>query len=269
MISIITISYNQNAYLEQAILSVTTQAKVPLQYIVVDAQSTDGSLDIIRNHRKSISDLVVGKDEGPADGLNRGLSLVKGEIFGYLNADDYLLPGSLSEVVESFANTDADAISGNGYLVNEIKETCQRFVSARFNKRRFALGACPVLQQSTFFRSALIDEGFRFNVLNKTCWDSEFLYSIGTHGKSIRHINKYWSCFRIHGSSITGSQSQGGRYASDQERYLGPEYLRYGRALPVAQKWARIEKVLVQPSIAVAMLADKFAPITRPRVVGR
>ena len=101
-ISVITISYNQSQFLERAILSVLNQEYENLEYIIVDPGSTDGSRDIIAKYKSSFSHIVFEPDQGAADGLNKGFSLASGDIFGFLNSDDMLLPRSLSEVSNFF-----------------------------------------------------------------------------------------------------------------------------------------------------------------------
>jgi len=92
--SIVTISYNQAQFLEKAILSVLNQEGVGLEYIVVDPGSTDGSREIIERYRDRFGHVVFEKDHGPADGLNKGFQYATGDVYGYLNSDDVLLPGT-------------------------------------------------------------------------------------------------------------------------------------------------------------------------------
>ena len=86
-ISVVTISYNQAHYLERCLDSVLSQDGVELEYIVVDAYSSDGSREILERYRDRLSTLIVEKDNGPPDGLNKGFSHATGDIFYYLNSD--------------------------------------------------------------------------------------------------------------------------------------------------------------------------------------
>jgi glycosyltransferase involved in cell wall biosynthesis len=96
-ISIVTISFNQGKFLRQCIDSILTQTDCDVEYIVVDPGSTDGSRALIESYGDRIIK-VFEPDEGPADGLNQGFKCATGEIYGFVNADDYLLPGSLKHV---------------------------------------------------------------------------------------------------------------------------------------------------------------------------
>ena len=86
-ITIVTISFNQARFLDQAIKSVLEQDYPLVEYIVVDPGSTDGSREIIEGYRSSIDHIIFDRDEGPADGLNRGFSMAKGQIFGFRYSD--------------------------------------------------------------------------------------------------------------------------------------------------------------------------------------
>ena len=101
-VSIVTISFNQADFLEEAILSVLGQDYPDIEYIIVDAGSTDGSLEIIERYRERLAAVIVGPDAGPADGLNKGFRLATGSICGYINADDAYLPGAISSAVKAF-----------------------------------------------------------------------------------------------------------------------------------------------------------------------
>src|SRR5258708_2417562 len=118
-LSIVTISLNQEKFLERAILSVLNQASVSLEYIIVDAGSKDGSREIIERYRARLAHVIFEPDAGPADGLNKGFARATGELFGYINADDFYLPGGLAKAVAAMeCRPDAAAIVGNGFVVD-------------------------------------------------------------------------------------------------------------------------------------------------------
>jgi glycosyltransferase involved in cell wall biosynthesis len=119
-ISVVTPSYNQEEYLEDAITSVINQTGVDLEYFVFDGGSSDGSVEIIKRHSKSISHWVSQKDRGQSDAINQGLRAVKGEILCWINSDDYLKAGAL-EVVSNFfrENPGIDWVVGGCELIND------------------------------------------------------------------------------------------------------------------------------------------------------
>lgn len=102
-ISLVTPSYNQAAFVGQTIRSVLEQASPRLEYIVIDGNSPDGSADIIRRSAADLAYWVSEPDRGQADAINKGFARASGDIFGWLNSDDILLPGALRLVGEVFA----------------------------------------------------------------------------------------------------------------------------------------------------------------------
>lgn len=205
-ISIITISYNQARYLEEAICSVVEQDYPNVEYIVVDPGSTDGSRDIIERYRDRIDKIIFEPDNGPADGLNKGFAQATGDIFGFLNSDDVLLPGALSEVAKTFSLFSlTDVISGHGIVVDANGKEIRRIYSDRYNRIMAGYGACILVQQSTFFRSQIFSRVGGFNIENRSNWDGELFVDMSLHQARFKVIPSILSQFRVHSDSITGS----------------------------------------------------------------
>ena len=121
-ISIVTISFNQGRFLEQAIQSVVDQRKpgLDIEFVVVDAGSTDNSSEILKAYSDHIDIVIEEPDDGPPDGLNKGFALTTGEVLGFLNADDWLEPGSLSVVADFFRRSaEFDAVVGALEILDE------------------------------------------------------------------------------------------------------------------------------------------------------
>jgi glycosyltransferase len=106
LISIITVSYNAAATIEETILSVINQDYDNIEYIIIDGGSTDGTLDIIRKYEDKIAYWVSEKDYGLYHAMNKGIEHAKGEIIGMINADDYYYPGAISKVIKAFEDKD-------------------------------------------------------------------------------------------------------------------------------------------------------------------
>ncbi len=129
LVSIITPSYNQAAYLEQTLRSVLEQSYPRIEYLVADGGSNDGSLEIIRRYADRLAWWVSEPDRGQADGINKGLQRAQGEIVAWLNSDDLYRPGAIAQAVEFFrvnpsiglAYSDVESIDAAGERINIMR----------------------------------------------------------------------------------------------------------------------------------------------------
>jgi len=101
-ISIVTPSYNQGQFIEKTIRSVLLQGYPNLEYIIVDGGSTNVSVDIIRKYEKWLMYWVSEPDRGQSEAINKGFTKASGEIYGWLNSDDYLLKHALRNVAMAY-----------------------------------------------------------------------------------------------------------------------------------------------------------------------
>lgn len=261
-VSVVTLSFNQGAFLERAICSVLGQDHDDIEYIVVDPGSTDGSRDVIARWRHRITKVIEEPDRGPADGLNKGFAAATGDIHAYLNADDVLLPGAIREAVATFErHPDAGIVAGHGFIVDADGKAIRRFRSAPFTPRRFVFGAGVVMQQSTFFRASAFRATDGFNVENRTSWDAELLLDMALAGVRIRVVEGYWSLFTIHADSISGSQRRADESFANHRRYFRRVMGRDRRPSDrVFFTLARIWRWLTDPRGLWERLKDKLAP---------
>jgi len=112
IVSVIIVSYNQAAYLEDAILSVLEQDYPKLNLIIVDGASIDGSVEIIERYRQYFSKVIIEPDEGQSDALNKGFECATGDIMNWLCSDDLLAPQSLFNIGAAFTKHRVDLIAG-------------------------------------------------------------------------------------------------------------------------------------------------------------
>lgn len=144
-VSIITVVYNGEKYIDDCLSSVMAQDYGHIEYIVVDGGSTDQTLAIIERHKQGIAQLVSEKDKGMYDALNKGINLATGEVLGILNADDILAnPQVISKVVERLVASGADGVYGNlNYIHPETRKIIRKWISKPFTKRAIELGWMP------------------------------------------------------------------------------------------------------------------------------
>lgn len=249
-ISIVTISYNQGRFLRECIESVLKQGYRNLEYIIVDAGSTDNSRDIIREYGSSIKHAIFEFDRGPADGLNKGFSRSTGSILGYLNADDRFAPSALSFVAKYFEDfPSVDIVSGAVRIIDANgKASPRKRTSDLFDIGRYLSGVCTVCQQATFFRRGAFIKAGGFNPENRVSWDGELLVDFALDKQRFATVHRVLGDFRVYGESITGS----GRMQQQYERVV--ERLR----AEVAEDGVQIESPEI---VAVRRIMYKLNPL--------
>jgi len=112
LVSIITITFNSAQTLEQTICSVLNQTYDPIEHIIIDGGSTDGTLDVIKQYDKQVASWISEPDRGISDAFNKGIGASSGEIIGILNSDDWYEEDAVACAVEAMRNTDADIVYG-------------------------------------------------------------------------------------------------------------------------------------------------------------
>jgi len=128
-ISVVTPSYNQGEFIEEAIRSVLLQGYPNLEYIIIDGGSTDNTVEIIRRYECWLSHWVSEKDRGQAHAVNKGWAWSSGQILGWLNSDDIYAPKALFAVAEAWHEAGksgmvyGDALSTNVFLRPHSKKS--------------------------------------------------------------------------------------------------------------------------------------------------
>ena len=102
LVSIITVVYNGEKYLQQTIESVINQTYKNIEYIIIDGGSTDGTLDIIKKYEDHISYWISESDKGLYDAMNKGISIAKGELIGMINSDDWYEVNTVQIMLDAY-----------------------------------------------------------------------------------------------------------------------------------------------------------------------
>lgn len=163
-ISIITVCYNSEKYIECTIQSVINQSYPNVQYIIVDGGSNDKTLEIINKYKNDIDYLTSEPDEGIYDAINKGIRISDGDVIGILNSDDFFADTKILERIASCfeMNNDIDAIYGNVQFVSQfnISKVKRYYSSQRFRLNKFKYGFMPAHPSFYCKRSKYIEHGF-------------------------------------------------------------------------------------------------------------
>lgn len=203
-ITVVMPSFNQAAFLEEAIQSVFNQLYPNLEFIVLDAGSTDGSVDIIKKYADKITYWRSHPDGGQSAAFNEGFRMATGDFLTWLNSDDVMLPGTLhllNEYVHKYPSY--DWFMGNTLFMDKkgvIFRVGKMEAWCTFLARRglFSAGG-----PTAFFRKGLLEkygylrEDFHYS-MDTELWDRFIV-----NGVKFKRIDKYCWAFRYHEKSKT------------------------------------------------------------------
>jgi glycosyltransferase involved in cell wall biosynthesis len=159
LVSIITPSLNQGAFIRATIESVLSQNYPNIEYIIMDGASTDATASIVNEYAGRLT-FISEKDKGQSHAINKGFRIARGPILAWLNSDDILLPGAISNAISAFEQEpNAGAVYGEGYLIDRDGNVKGRFpVTEPFNLWKLIYLSDYILQQTVFFRRDVLDD---------------------------------------------------------------------------------------------------------------
>ncbi len=244
-ITIITPSYNQGRFLEQTILSVIGQHYPNLEYIIMDGGSTDNSVEIIKKYERHLAHWESEKDRGQAHALNKGFARATGTIFGWLNSDDFYLPGTLSFIAEQLEAHKPELLFGNCLHFVEDQQRAYGSDVRSAHETRDLLLADYIIQPSSFWtheswlQAGVLDESLHFG------FDWEWFIRAMKAGTAFKVEDRYLSAYRIHGEHKTaiGGDKRRIELASIYGRHVGSKYeqlflrCRTRPAIAFSRKW--------------------------------
>ncbi len=152
LLSVITVVFNGERYIEKTIQSVSRQTYPHIEYIVVDGGSTDRTAEIMQDYREEIDVLIKEPDRGIYDAMNKGISYASGEWINFLNGGDtYVMDTILERIFQSPELDRYDLIYGDSILVNTRGQVIRSLKAERLNMRSIQKGMV-VCHQSIFIR---------------------------------------------------------------------------------------------------------------------
>lgn len=183
--SIVTVVYNGESLLEQTIRSVINQSYRDVEYIVVDGDSTDSTLQIAKKYEKHIAFIVSEKDKGIYDAMNKGARLASGDWVCFLNCGDkFVNEQTLATVANKIASFEhPDIVYGNILIRSENGQFSERIAPLPLNKHRMFF-----CHQSAFTRRDILEQ-YPFDINHKFSADFKLFKQCMVHGYKFEHMH--------------------------------------------------------------------------------
>jgi len=176
-VSVITICYNSEKTIEDTIRSVISQSHTDIEYIIVDGNSTDSTISIIKSFSNQVTNWVSEPDKSLYDALNKGLAMATGEVVGFLHSDDMFADNQvIASVVDSFDAGPVDSVYGDIQYVDQLDtdKTLTFRKSGKFRRIKFWFGWSP--PHPTFYmKRALYEKYGGFDISFKIAADYDTL----------------------------------------------------------------------------------------------
>jgi glycosyltransferase involved in cell wall biosynthesis len=211
-VSVVTPSYNQAGFIERTLRSVLDQqGDFELEYLVIDGGSKDGTLDILRKYQDRIT-WVSEPDTGQSDAINKGLRQATGNVVGWLNSDDVLLPGALARVAAVFRDRpDVEWLHGRCEIIDAQDRIIRRWVSAykdwcsRHYSYSRLLTENFISQMTVFWRRSVLKEvGYLDRSLHMTM-DYDLWLRLAQRSAPV-YLPERMACFRWYPTSKSGAR---------------------------------------------------------------
>lgn len=204
-ISIVTPSRNNSDWLKLCVASVADQS-VRAEHIVQDGASTDGTLAWLMDDARVQA--FSAPDRSMYEAINRGLARASGDVVGYLNCDEQLLPGALAAVRRFFEkNPEVDIAFGDAVVVESNGAfICYRKTVIPHRLHTWVNGNLSIFTCATFFRRSLLERGMTFNPEVRMVGDTEWLLRVIESGARMSLLRDYTSAFTMTGRNIGFTQ---------------------------------------------------------------
>lgn len=202
-LSIITPVFNGIRFIESCILNVIEQNCADIEHIIIDGQSTDGTLEVIKRYAQRHPHIrwISEKDRGQSDAMNKGIHLAHGHILGFLNVDDFYEPNILSRIVDLFqTRPEPSLLVGNCYRWNDKGEIYQTNKPAKLDLSDLLLGwninPFPVNPSQYFYHKSLHQKVGPYNAEEHFTMDIDFLIR-AVQTAHVTYYDEFWGNYRF------------------------------------------------------------------------
>lgn len=183
LITIITVTYNAEKYIEQTIKSVIDQDYPNIEYIIIDGASSDGTIDIIKKYEKNISYWISEADSGVYDAMNKGIDVATGEWINFMNAGDTFVSNSTVSTIIEKLQPISELVYGDSFLITKTEEQYRKAkqIDNFFN-------GIPFCHQALFAKRAILSK-YKFNTFYSIAADYDFILKTFSLKHHYQYIN--------------------------------------------------------------------------------
>lgn len=197
LVSIVTPSYNKGEFIEETISSVLGQTYQNIEYIIVDACSTDQTLDIVKKYESKLQ-WISEPDRGQSDAINKGWKRSHGDIIAFINADDTYFPDAVEAAVSRFAeDPDVAMVYGIGVLVDERGNEIRCLNPGAFDLTKMILTKNDILQPTVFLRRSVLESVGYLDLGLHLAMDLDFWIRVGLN-HTVAYIPRKLACAKVY-----------------------------------------------------------------------
>lgn len=229
LVSIITVVLNAADMIVEALDSVLQQNYTPIEYIVIDGGSTDGTREQLQNFSERIDQLIIEPDEGIYPAMNKGIERASGKWIGILNADDRYLPGAIERAVKAGEEERAGIVHG----AMELRFQKQEVTRLNHGEKQLLPYKASINHPTCLVRHSIYKELGTYDIRYRISADHEFLLRAYRSGTHFAYVNTPQVSYRLGGASHT-CKSDLETYRIFKEHRTGHHWkclLRYGKCL--------------------------------------
>ena len=225
-VSIITITFNAEKYLDKTIQSILNQTCNDFEYLIIDGKSNDTTVDIIKNYEQQIQNQKFGissnsfrwiseSDKGLYDAMNKGMKMAKGKFIWFINAGDKIhSTNTLMNIVNRYKNNPtADILYGQSLMIDQSDNSLgeRHKIAPKHLTKNSLLNGLVVCHQSILVNKAIAPF---YNLDYKIASDYDWVIQVVSQSKQNLYIDEYLSDFMVAGTSTVN------RKKAWKERYF-------------------------------------------------
>lgn len=205
-ISIVMPSYNQAAYVDEAVQSILTQSYQNFELIIVDGLSTDGTVEKLKKYQQhpNVAKVIIEKDKGQADALYKGFRYCTGDVLCWLNSDDALVEDAFQFVAgELTRDPDIDVLNGELEVIDHQSRWVGLWPRKKITNKQWMHNPQTIGQPSTFFTSKIFKKVGGLNPDYHYSMDYDLFFRFALSGAKFHFVDNRLARFRVHDQSKT------------------------------------------------------------------